>query len=329
MAKIKPTGMSQRDLHGFLQEAKDYVGYRSRVRNGVIRGGHLMGVGATTGVLMTNACRYNIDGVEYVAPSQETTLQTGEITTAKFGAWRFMLGKTGVLTNQRATANGTSGTMAYDSAEEAMLSLGQIARTADTVEVGYLVIEATGLGFTPGTDHPETSDALVTAATYYNVNVPYGDNGLTAVPSVGLSEGTTPEEYAFGTINARTNGLTVAEISADTTIAFAEADVITTSGNYGGHLFVTTLAGTGVISLAATGIAGSAQTVDYASAALAITDLDAVELALPNVFTVIGRLVIETTKSSFTFKTDDVGGIDGIAVWTDTEVPASTVGLDL
>ena len=329
MAKIKPTGLSQRDLHGFLQEVKDYVGYRSRQRDGVIRGGHLIGVGATTGVAMTNNCRYTLDGVEYVAIAQETVLQTGEITTAKFGAWRFMLGKTGVLTNQRATANGTSGTMAYDSAEEAMLSLGQIARTADTVDVGYLMIEAKGLGFTPGTDHPETSDALVEEAIYYNVNVPYGDNGLTAVPSVGLSEGTTAEEYAFGTINARTNGLNVAEISADTTIVFAEADVITTSGNYGGHLFVTTLDGAGIISLAATGIAGSAQTVDYASAALAVTDLDAVELALPNVFTVIGRVVIETTKGTFTFKTDDVGGIDGIATWTNTEVPASTVGLDL
>ncbi len=268
-------------------------------------------------------------GVLYIAAAQETVLQTGTITGSKFGAWRFMLGKTGSLTNQRATANGTSGTMAYDSAEDALLSLCQIARTADTVDVGYLVIEAAGGGFTAGSDHPETSAGNVTAATYYNVHVPYGDNGLTAAPSVGLSEGTTAEEYAFGTINARTNGLNVAEISADVTIVFAEADVITTDTYYGGHLFVTDLSGTPVISLAATGIAGSAQTMDYATSVLATAALDAVELALPNVFTVIGRAVTKTNKSSFAFQTDDVGGIDGTVVWTDTEVPASTVGLDL
>jgi hypothetical protein len=328
MAKLKPTGMSQHDLHEYLQEVKDYVGYRSRARDGVIGGGHTIVVGATTGVALSGVCRYNIDGVEYVATAQETVLQTGTTTGSKFGAWRFMLGKTGVLTNQRATATGTGTAMAYDSAEEAMLSFGQLARTADTVDVGYLVIDAASGGFTAGSDEPETSAGNVDEAWYYNVHVPYGDNGLTAAPSVGLSEGTTAEEFAFGDIYARVNGLNI-EISAVTSQAFPEADVITTDTYYGGHLFVTSLDGSAIISLAATGIAGTAQTMDHATTVLATAALDAVELALPNVFTVIGRAVTKANKGSFAFITDDVAGIDGTPVWTDADVPASTVGLDL
>lgn len=330
ISDITPTGMTQKALYNWmesvntmaaeieadLESVKNHLKY-CRERDGVIGGDHTMGVGTgtTTKVRMSAVCRYRISGVEYCAADAEGTLQTGEVTENKFGAWRILIGKTGAITTQRATANGTSGTMAYDSLEEAMLSLGQIAISASTIEIGYLVIQAAAGGFTPGTDDPKTADAAVTAATYYNVRTPRLDNCLTADPSVGLSEGTTDTQYAFGTINVRTNSINVAQIAADVTIAFAENDTVT-SGGYSGHLFVTDVAGTAVISLNATGVAGAAVAMNYTTAALATAALDAVQAALPVIFTVIGRMTMLANKT-FTFNTDDVAGTDGTATWTD------------
>lgn len=309
------------ELIADADKVNDYTHYANQ-RDGVVGGNHSCGEGSTdtTKVRLSNVCRYSMNGVEYVTSNKEVEpVGTDDITANKYGAWRIMVGKTGAITTQRATANGTSGVMAFASAEDALLSLSQVARTANTVDVGYLVIQAAAGGFTPQTDLPVTSDAQVTSATYYDCYVPRLDNGLTASPSVGLSEGTNDDEYAFGTIDVRTNGLNIAQIAADVTIAFSDADVITTSGKYGGELFVTDLAGTGIMSLASTGIAGGAQTVDLASEAAANTNLDAVQLALPQIFTVIGRVTVLANKATFTFNTDDLAGTDGTATWTDAE----------
>ena len=334
--KMTNTGSNWRIIQAFLDECiawftegdsdlddmNDYLA-RMNDRDGVIGGTHTLGVGTdvTTKVRLSGVVRYRIDGVTYSLANQEVVLATGETTANKNSAWRITANKLGVLGTQRATANGTSGTMAFNSAEEALLSLAQIARTADTVDVGYLMIHATNGqgGFTPGTDDPSTGDAQVDVATYYNVRVPRIDNGFTAAPSVGLSHGTNKDEYSFGTINVRTNGLNKAEISADTTIAFTQNDVVTTSGKYGGHLFVTNTAGSAILSLAATGIAGSAQTVDYNSLILVTADLDAVQLALPQIFTVIGRMTNLTAKATFTYNTDLLDGTasNGLGTWTD------------
>ncbi|HEC61194.1 MAG TPA: hypothetical protein ENI27_02945 [bacterium] len=99
------------ELRADSNTLNDYVA-RMQDRDGVIGGAHVLSVGAgadSTKVLMTGPVRYRIDGVEYTAETQVTVLQTGEITGSKWGAWRFMVGKTGVVTNQRATADGTSG----------------------------------------------------------------------------------------------------------------------------------------------------------------------------------------------------------------------------
>lgn len=311
----------QNEVASDLDDINDYNAYTND-RDGVIGGNHTMGVGTsdTTMVRLSGTVRYRIDGVEYSATNVEGDFAgTADVTANGNGAWRILIGKTGALTTQRASADGVTGAMNFAAAEDALLSIAQIARTANTVEVGYLMLHATNgqAGFTPQTDSPDTGDANVDVSTYYNARAPRLDNGLTAAPSVGLSEGTNDDEYAFGTINVRTNGTNVAEIAADTTIAFSDADVITTSGKYGGELFVTDLAGTAVKSLASTGIAGGAQTVDIASAALVNTALDAVQLALPHMFTVIGRVVVLANKASFTFNTDDLAGTDGTATWTD------------
>ena len=301
-----------------LDDINDAIHHRWN-RDGVNGGGHFVkeGVADTTKVRVDGTCRYGMSGVAYSATNVEVELATGEITQAKYGAWRLTLDKLGVLSTQRATADGTSGTMAFDSEEDALLSLAQIARPADTVDVGYLAILAASGGFTPGTDLPIIGDAKVDGINFFHATAPRLDNGFTAAPSVGLSAGTTPEEFAFGTINVRTNGKNVAQISADVTIVFPEADVITTSGNYGGHIFVTNVAGTGIIPLSQTGIAGSAQTVDSASSAVVQTALDLLYLSLPTIFTIIGQEITLANKATFTYATDDVNGTDGTPVWID------------
>ncbi len=333
--KVTPQGASQDGIVTALQEIETLInemkidsGVRSNYlayiqdRDGVVGGNHTLGVGTgdTTKVRMSGTVRYRIDGVEYSATDVEGDFPgTADVTANGNGAWRIMIGKTGALTMLRATADGTTVAMNYATAEIALLSIAQLARTAGTVDIGYLMIHATNgqNGFTPQTDVPATSDTNVDVATYYNVRTPMLDNGFTAAPSVGLSEGTNDDEYAYGTINVRTNGLNVAQIVADTTIAFAQNDVVTTSGKYGGHLFVTDVAGTAILSLAATGIAGSAQTVDYNTLDLVTAALDAVQLALPHIFTVIGRETNLTAKATFTYNTDDLVGTDGQATWTD------------
>jgi len=302
----------------------DILHYMTR-RDGVIGGNHEITFGTTdtTMIRSNGTAHYVIDGVKYTAVDQEVELSgVADVDQTKFGAWRIMGTKLGTITTQRATAANADNAMVYASAEIAMLCLSQLPRTAATVDLGFLVIEAASGGFTPATDLPKTADAQVTAASYYTCHAPFLDNGLTAAPSVGLSEGTSDDEYAFGTINARTNGKNVAQIAADVTQAWAQADVITTSGKYGGHLLVTDLAGTGIISLSQTGIAGSAQTVDSASLAAVNTALDAVQLALPSVFTVIGREVTLANKATFTYNTDDLAGTDGTTVWTDAVATA-------
>ena len=291
----------------------------NKSRDGVIGGSHTIGVGTTDDkkIRMSDTVHYMIGGIEYVAKNIEITVTTGEVTQSKWGAWRILIDKLGAGSMQRATANGTSGTMAFDNEEDALLSLAQIAITANTVEIGYLTIDAATNGFTPGTDVPNSSSSLVDNHAYYNVNVPRLDNGFTATPSVSFSAGTNNDEYAFGTINVRTNALNVAQISADTTQPWADADIITTSGKYGGHLIVSNLAGTNVISLSQTGIAGSAQTVDSNTSAIVQTALDAAIAALPNVFTVLGQEITLANKSTFTYNTDDLAGTDGTTTFVD------------
>lgn len=311
------------EMEADLESIKDYQKYM-RERDGVIGGNHTLGVGTTdtTMVRMSGAIHYRISGVEYSAQDLEVDLiGTDDITANGNGAWRIMINKLGVLSTQRATTNGTSGAMNHASAETALLCLTQNARTANTVDVGYLMIHATNgqNGFTPQTDDPATSSGEVDVATYYNCRMPRIDNGLTATPSVGLSEGgTNTHEFAFGTINVRTNGLNVAQIAADTDEAFEQNDTIGTVGKYGGHLFITDTAGTAVISLAATGIAGAVQAMDY-SLAQVVAALDAIQLALPQIYTVIGReMTCRVKVASFAYNTDDVASDeDGTTTWTD------------
>lgn len=332
--KITPQGMSQpgevsqlqlnesltNELRTDSDARSDYLAY-IQDRDGVCGGNHVMLTGSdvSTKVRMSGTIRYRIDGIEYSATVVEGAFSnTGQVDIAKFGAWRFLMGKTGAITTQSATAAGT-GAQVHESAEQALASLAQLAPTADTVEIGYLVIQADGANpFIPNTDNPTVGHANVDLSTYYSVHVARLDNGFTADPSVGLSEGTTDSEFAFGTINVRTNGLNIAQISADVTIVFTQSDTIAGTTKFGGHLFITNTAGSGILSLTANGVLKNSTTeMTYASAEAAVTALDAAQAALPLTFSVIGRMVLDSMKSTFTYNSDSLDGVDGAPTWTD------------
>jgi len=221
-----------------------------------------------------------------------------DITAAKFGAWRLQVSKLGALTT--TNSNGGTGTMAYESAELALLALATQALVANTVVVGYLVIEAAGGGFTIGTDLPRTSDAQVTAATYYDVQ---GDTGLIAAATGAVSA--TPEELSIGAATIKVNGVQLAAVAADLTLPFPLVDTITTL-KWGAWLIITDLAGTAHYVQSVDGDT-TASLMAYASFTAAKAAADAMIAAMPNRFVVLGVLYIDNgAKAPWTAQTDDI-----------------------
>lgn len=316
---ITPTGMGQKELYNWMKRVEG--GLSGTLGDGVLGGDPQCAEGSTTStsVRMAGRIHYRIDGKLYSVKDVEAVLAgTGQdITQAKYGAWRLMIDATGTLTTVAATSTGA---MAFTAAEDALMNLTTQAPTTDAIDVGYLVIVAAAGGFTIGTDDPKTADAQVTTATYYDVVAPRGDNGLTAAPSVPLAIGTTDTQYSHGTINAKTNGKNVAQIAAGTTVAFDDAKTITTAIQWGGHLIITDLAGTGLYTLPADGLADGTVAMTYTSRALADVALDTREARLPLLFTVVGRIVVDSKKATFTYATDDIGGTDGMGYYITKDV---------
>ena len=221
-----------------------------------------------------------------------------DITAAKFGAWRFQISKLGALTS--TNSNGGTGTMAYESATLALLALATQSLTTNTVEVGYLVIEAAGGGFTIGTDDPITSDAAVTAATYYDVS---GDTGLVAAADGEVSA--TPEELNIGAATIKVNGVQLAAVAADLTLPFPLADTVTTL-KWGAWLIITDLAGTAHYVQSVDGDM-TASLMAYATFVAAKAAADSMIAAMPNRFVVLGVLYLQNgVKAPWTGITDDI-----------------------
>jgi len=260
------------------------------------------GTGTTTKSRMNAAIRFMIGGQHYYAPAAESVLASAanDITATKFGAWRFQISKLGVITNDAADETGD---MAYESAELALLALCNQPLTANTLVIGYLVIEAAAGGFTIGTNLPVTSDAQVTAATYYDE---LGDSGIIEPATIAVSA--TPEEFAIGASTVKVNGLELAEVAADASFPFALADTVTTL-KFGGWLIVTNLAGTAHLIISADGDP-TASLQAYADFAATKTALDALEAAMCGRFVVLGRFYLQNgAKAPWTAKTDDI--VDG------------------
>ncbi len=220
-----------------------------------------------------------------------------DITATKYGAWRFQISKLGALTT---TASHDTTDMAYESAELALLALANQALVANTVVVGYLVIQAAGGGFTIGTDDPKAADAAVTSATYYDVQ---GDTGLIAA-ATGVVSGTA-EELNIGAATVKVNGVQLAAVAADLTLPFPLIDTVTTL-KWGAWLIVTDLVGTGHYVQSVDGDT-TASLMAYASFATALAAADAMIAAMPNRFVVLGVLYIHNgAKDPWTAQTDDI-----------------------
>lgn len=238
--------------------------------------------------------------VDTLTTAPEAVLDGGthDITATKFGAWRIQISKTGALTT--TAADGGVGDMAYESAELALLTLATQAKVANTVIVGYLVIEAAGGGFTIGTDLPKTSDVNVTAATYYNV---VGDSGLIAAATGEVSA--TPEELKIGAATVKVNGIQLAEVAADLTLPFPLADTITAQ-KWGAWLILSDLAGTAHYVQSVDGDT-TASLMAYDSYTLTKVAADALIAAMPNRFVVLGVLYVHNgVKAPWEATTDDI-----------------------
>ncbi len=250
---------------------------------------------------MANAIRHVINGEQLYAPAVAgiSLPGTDDITASKFGCWRFECDALGVVTATPAIP--ITSDQAFDNVSQAFAALSIIALTADSTIVGYLSIEAGGSGFTVGTDKPVTSDANVTAATYYDV---LADSSVEVVASFAV--GSVPEDVNIGAVTVIRNGLQLAEIAADTAWDFALADTID-ADKFGGWLFYIDLTGTPVVKdIAADGDPLAVSAMAYASAQAAQDALDLLEAKMPERLVIIGQLIIENDSAAWTANADDL-----------------------
>ena len=144
--------------------------------------------------------------------------------------------------------------------------------------------------------------------------------GLTAALGAATLIGATATKYSTGTKDVMLNGLKIAQIAAEADKAFDDADTID-EDKFGGHLIVTNLAKNATYSLAADGIAGSVSAMAYASTTAVQAALDNLVDRLPSMFCPIAQSIVTNNKAgTFTFNTDDIGGTDGGADFTDATV---------
>ncbi len=292
------------------------------LRDGILSGEPACQVGTdtSTSVRMAGGVYYQIDGQVFHAPALEAVLDGAgdDVDDTKFGAWRIELSAAGVLTTIAAVA---SGDQTFATAEDAIMNLASQARTAGTIDVGYLVLEADTLGFTIGTDDPVTSESTVVAATYTNVAVRQYGSGLSA--ALGAAT-TTPDGVAtigIGTVDLNINGDALAQIAAQETAAFDDADTVTVD-DWGGWLLISDHAGTGTYLLAADGIAGSVSAMTFTTKALVDIELDTIQDLLPLTMGVLARIYFNNTNDGSVPATWTAGTDD----WDDSVIVAANGG---
>ena len=272
-----------------------YVG-EDQTPDGVIGGD--FDATATAAVTLTGAghVETRMDDEKFYFPfSTAITLEdSGNLADGDYGAWRVEMDKLGAF-----TALDTGAAMTHSSAEDALLSLAGRALTADAWTVGILVIGTTGAAFDIGTTN--LNAGTVSTFTFYPVRGPRTQvSGLTAALGASLVSVDGAATYGIGTIDARVNGINVAQIAALAAQTMDDADVISTL-KAGGWLLVTDLAGTGIYMLAADGAAGSVSTMAYASVAAADVALDTLITQLPELFCAVARMTVDNqTVGDFT-----------------------------
>lgn len=292
--------------------------------NGVIGGDFTITAGAATTLTGAGNIRYRINGVTYYC-ALDTTItlgDDGDVDAGKWRAWRIEIIADGTVT---ATADGDT---QYTEEQEALLSLCSKARTADAVTVGYFTIDSNG-GFNIGADNVNGE----TAENVYTVRgVEKQVAGLTAALGAATAVGSTATKYSTGARDYMVNGVAVAQDTAEADKAFDDADTIA-ENKFGAHLIVTNLANTATVSLAANGIAETVSAMSYDTAVLASAAIDTIVDRLPPMFAPVAKIIVTNNKAGlFTYATDDIGGTDGTAAYTDCTVGTwdrdNTTGFD-
>ena len=243
--------------------------------------------------------RYRINGREYIHfVATEVEPPTGEITEHLWGAYRIELGTGGVISATRK-----ADPMAYANKEDAVLSLGSVPRTANTVDAGYCALDAAAGGFTAQTDQPHSGDAQVDTSEYTDVHIGRWRNGLNTAATVACGAGVAT--LNISAINADANGVKLSEIAAAATQAMDDADTVATT-KWGGWLLIVDHAGTGTYALAADGIAGTVSAMTYATQVAVDTALDLVQDRIPAHCVPIARIYLNNVSGadSWTAGTD-------------------------
>ncbi len=300
------------EVDGDLDKVNDYLHYLGE-KDGVLSGDFAFSTATAATLVGAGRVRYRLGGVVYVADVDTTIVLegNGNITQSKWGAWRILIDSKGVVTTQATDATGT---IAHDSAEDAMLTLSKRAITANTVEIGYFHITDSDSVFDITTTNLDASGVTV---VIFEVQGARQDVGVVALGgTIRLQDGTTTWD-SQGAIDARVAAVDdapsgggvlsgdLAQISEITNQAMDDADVVTNTG-FGGWLLVTDLAQTGLYALAADGIAGAVSTMNEASEAAVDTLLDAVEAALPLLFAPIARFYVDKSSGSSDFTANSV-----------------------
>ena len=207
------------DIMGALDTMNDILEFEHGL-DGVIGGDYTFSAGAAVTLTGAGRIRWRRSGQIY-----ETALDTtitladdGDITQAKYRAFRIEIADTGVVT---AKAIGASN---LDNGEDAMLSLASLAQTASTVEIGYITITKSDGAFNIGTTN--LNAANVTVAIYYAKTPRQRAAGLTADMGASIAIGTTATNFSHGTVDCRTQGVKVAQIAAGADVAFDDNDTI-------------------------------------------------------------------------------------------------------
>lgn len=269
--------------------------------DGVIGGDFDLTAGAVVTLTGSGDIRYRINHIIY-----ETALDTaivledsGNIAQGKYGAWRIIIDISGDVTTQD-----TGAAMAFDNAQDAMLNLSAVVIPPNTATLGYLTVTKSDGAFNIGTTNLNAGNVTT---VIYDIRGPKHEiSGLTAPLGSSLMPEISGELWEVGTIDAKRNGVILAQIGPLDGQIMDDADTILTL-KAGGWLFVVDLAGTGVYALAADGAAGSVSTMSYADSDAVSVALDALSNQLPEMFVPVGRIILfnDSEFSSFTADIDD------------------------
>lgn len=272
--------------------------------------------------LVGTGIRYQIGGAQYIQLAAiETEPPVGEITAAKYGHYRMDLNQSVAMTVTRK-----ANPMAYDSVEDALLSLGSVARTANSVDLGYVTILAASGGFTAQTDLPKIGDAQVDAIAWIDNNMTRYQNGLNTAVTVAAADGVATLDISA--VNVNVNGAKLSAISAASTQAMDDSDTVADT-KWGGWLLVVDPAGSGTYALAADGVAGTVSAMTYATKAAVDTALDLVEVQVPAICVPIARIYLNNVGGSgvWTAVSDDWDADEAVATTTVYPVINSRVTL--